>query len=134
MPIDNPERYGRIKDNVNVLLAGVQTRVVSLIVENELNDSREGNIQRTLHSTHAEVEAINERFKQHEKDTSQVMTNLRAEMEELLLTLGLTEEQEIVLLGRVDASTDELHALSTAGIEIEENLKRVTDMLGKLLD
>ena len=133
MPINDEDKYGRIKDNVTVLLNGANSRIKSLMIENELNEQREGGLHRTIKEVHEEIKTVNEKFSQHEKTSSLLMSKLRGDLEQLLLTLGLTEEQEKVLLERVDFTTDEIHALNYTGVEIDEGLANIANLLSQLL-
>lgn len=140
MPLDDMERYGRIKDLLPILLSAVNSKVNSLSTQEALT-------QQSLHQMDSFKMIRQSLFylgttivKSH-KDSAVVMNSLVQELNYDLLRLGLEEDQEEYLLSRVDSAIDEAMIKMDAGKHIRQaltfiltNLNSVTAKQQELLD
>ncbi len=140
MPLDDPERYGRIKDLLPILLSAVNAKVNSLGTQEALT-------QQSLHQMDSFKMIRQSLFnlgttivKNHKASTA-TMNNLVHELSDDFLRMGLEEDQEEYLLSRVDSAIDEAMKKMDAGREIRQaltfiltNLNSVTAKQQELLD
>ncbi len=140
MPLDDLERYGRIKDLIPILLSAVNAKVNSLGTQEALT-------QQSLHQMDSFKMIRHSLFNlgttivKNKKDSTAIMNNLVQELSHDFLRMGLEEDQEEYLLNRVDSAIDEAMIKMDAGEEIRQaltfiltNLDLVTTKQQELLD
>jgi len=97
MPVDEPERYGRIKDNAALIAEGADARVTSMKIANEL-EGKELKLKKVINNTSEVLGHITERHQVHKQGTREIMDELLSALEASFMSLGLTEPQEEHLL------------------------------------
>ncbi len=128
MPIDDEERYGILKDQVCLLLNGIDARCRSiLIAQSELEkQQRIAVVNKILANLVLEIEQgnvhLSEKF---ERIIADMETNIIAEITQF----SLLENEENKLLSVVRDSMAAATALFDDSIETEKQRKRVIDML-----
>jgi DNA-binding response OmpR family regulator len=128
MPIDDEERYGILKDQVCLLLNGIDARCRSiLIAQSELEkQQRIASVNKILANLVMEIEQgnvnLSEKF---ERIIADMETNIISEITQF----SLLEKEETRLLSVVRDSMSAATALFEDSIETEKQRKRVIDML-----
>ena len=114
MPIDDMERYGRIKDLFPVILGALNGKILSL------------NTERALQQQSSEISESNERIKgsllelsgslqDNQDKITRVMRKMLDELSMHLPYLGLEEDQEEYILNRIEeAITDSMQLVNSA--------------------
>jgi DNA-binding response OmpR family regulator len=140
MPLDDPERYGRIKDLIPILLSAVNAKVNALGTQEALTEQslhQMGSFKMIRQS----LFNLGTTIVKNQKDSAVIMNNLVHELSNDFLRMGLEEDQEEYLLNRVDSAIDEARVKMDAGQEIRQaltfiltNLNSVTTKQQELLD
>lgn len=140
MPLDDMERYGRIKDLVPIILSAVNTKISSLNTEEALTQ-QSLNLIDSFSMIRKSLYYLGLTIVNNRKDSTQIMSNLVQALNYDFLSMGLEEDQEEYLLTRVDTALDEAMKEMDAGKEIRaalvfilDNLKTVMGQQNKLLD
>lgn len=133
MPLDDMERYGRIKDLMPVLLSAVNSKVGALSTEEAL--TQQG---LTLLDSFSMIRGclyqlgltlVNSRT-----DSINVMNTLVEELSVDFLRMGLEEDQEEYLLARVEGAIEEAMNEMDAGKEIRASLTFILNNLNNVMD
>lgn len=134
MPLDEPARYGRIKDNVAVLLSMVSTRIRSIQMEMELNGRRSDIIRALITIAEEKLMLVHDRIISHEKKVEQIMQDLISRLEEKMLFLGLEEDQEIALRQLASDASADIQRLGAVSEDLNAALGEILEGLYKLLE
>ncbi|MCW8909900.1 MAG: response regulator [Gammaproteobacteria bacterium] len=130
MPVDDPDLYGRIKDNIAILVEGAEERIKAIAIEEEVKDKQES-LQRIVLMTEQALSEIDARNKEHKLASTQIMENLLREIEEAFLRLGLTEEQELEMISMANRNVEKALSLYEEGLGVDEHLFAVMEQLQK---
>jgi CheY-like chemotaxis protein len=133
MPLDDIERYGRLKDLLPVLLSTVKTKLMSLETQNSLVEQSKDlsasfvNIRRKLFELASLI--VNNR----EKVTSLSSATMH-DLTMKLLTMGLDEDQENLLIQMFESAFTETLDAVDAGAQLRDSFVYILDNLGKTMN
>ncbi len=122
MPLDDEEAYGRIKDNVALLVEGADARIASLDEGLKLKQQKMI-LKKMMEHSEGVLTSFKRQHAENKSKSIQVMDDLGARIEELFMTLGLTEEQEAALMDTVQQAVERALAVYEEGFKIEEQLE-----------
>ena len=133
MPVQNPERYGAIKDNTFALIQGVNARVVALEASLRLSEERE-----TLRKMASDVRRV---MKSLKDSYHGVMTDIATQADNAserimmkLPSLALTENDERYIESTMDSLITSTSAIFNEGLKVDHVMQRVEVTLQRALD
>ncbi|MBT9498550.1 MAG: hypothetical protein IV103_15230, partial [Zoogloea sp.] len=132
MPRDNPEHYGRIKDNLATLTESVDVHLRSLSrVKAALRrgDTMLALLQRSM----ATLKDIETRYRTQRAASSQILNALAFEIEDSFISLGLTEGQERRLQDTVRTAIDQAQAIYDQEVESDRLMRSFSQDLETVL-
>lgn len=124
MPADDPERRGRIRDNIALLAEGAESRAKALEIEHRARDQQQ-QLLHALDSMHSTLRRLRAQQEQTQAQTWLLGNDLLDQLEASFVTLGLTEAQELFLLEvaqRITAKMDDIAMGGDAGIAMLSGL------------
>ncbi len=129
MPIDEPERYGLLKDMLATLCDAVEVAVKRL-----LNNQEEEKRHEIMASVQSIMDEVNSTFQDIQYESENNIRDMLDELDDTLLQLGLTEDQE----NDVRKTAQDYHAKTTVtlGMGVALNSKfaliqqQLEDVLG----
>ncbi|MBV1911272.1 MAG: response regulator [Kangiellaceae bacterium] len=133
MPLDNHEKYGRLKDLLPIYLSAVNVKLSSIETQSALNRQSEDmlnsfkSIRRYLYHMGTTIVSSREEGK---VITSELLQELQSD----LLTMGLEQDQEDYLLDRIDTVVNDVMLKLDAGCEIRSVLSFILSSLKSLID
>lgn len=92
-PIDDPERCGRLRDNLATLVEGADARRQAIEVENRNNRTRDG-IGAALADIHTALDGLHQQHQRARFQESQLMVDIQEGLTRFFVSLGLSEQQE----------------------------------------
>ena len=131
MPTDDPDRYGRLKDHLNVLLEGADARIMALDVDAYLG----AEARRLIDAVRAiSVTLIEANRKTHALHASYgaVFNKLAGELEGAIPLLELNRSQEAMLENLVRETSSDYVALAAQESEVDRDLLDAMESLQKL--
>ena len=131
MPIDDPIRYGTIKDNVCILLNGAEARVKALISEMELDRHRQCLIE-TIESTLQTMEDIRSAYHELRLEGASIVEDIKDHTDELILSLALTEEQESAIQSVTEAGVNKTINMFNKGIGLDTKFAKLNHQLNEI--
>ena len=134
MPIHEPENYGRLKDNLVLLTNSCEEKVKTINNEITLQQQRDGGIASIISGCHDDLTNASKQIKFLDNLIDEVMLWQRQELEDKLICLGLSEEQEDALLEMVDTSVKKLEVSRNIGEEIDDHFATIIQKLTELMD
>ena len=125
---DDPERHGRMKDNLAWLAEGADARVASL--DSAAAITRQHAVLSNLTaSTRKALQGIEQRHRNQGVKSSQIFQDLQRNFERSILTLGITHSQEEELAEMIQRASSQARALYDEGLEIGTHME---DLLKQL--
>lgn len=134
MPINDKTRYGELKDTLGIVINAIETRIRSLDTELKLVHERQGGVNEAIQSTQASIALINTEMTALTNEITQTTNELRLDVRDTCFSLDLNEEQEEMLLGKIDNAIADLENSRTHMTNVDLHLAEVTKNLTRLLN
>jgi DNA-binding response OmpR family regulator len=126
MPADDPERYGRLRDHLAMLVEGANVRVQSIMLGNGLDRVVE-NLTRTLVK-------IDEAQRQSRIAVNLGLNTLNENMDRAFLSLGLTDSQEAHLAQLIQTDINKILNAESESIDIQDGLSSLIKEMDDLVN
>ena len=133
MPLDDEGLYGRIKDNICLIMEAADAKIVGIKNEKSLQ-KHHNSITQAIDSSKDTLKEIESSFQENAKKNAEIMFQLRNKIEESFLLLGLSETQESEILDIIDTVETDSKALYDSGLQIEERIIYLADSFSDLSD
>ena len=131
MPLDNPERYGRIKDLLPLLLSGLSAKIYSLATQDALRQHA-GQLASSMGQIRGALYQLGRQLLRNRKTSTHTLQQMVHNLQDDLLRMGLEEDEEEYLIDRIDHSAEEALKAMDAGSElaasfgfVHNNLKQI---------
>ncbi len=133
MPLDDRERYGRIKDILPLMLEAVDARLHALHAERMLL-LQSADLTRSLQNAEGLLDDLAVNLGANQERVVQAMRKLLYDLDQRLPTMGLEEDQEKYLLGRIDSAVSEALELFDAGNHLKQSFQSIVRLLETLTE
>lgn len=140
MPLDNPERYGRIKDLLPLLLSGLSAKIYSLATQQALKEHADA-LNHSVGQIRGALYQLGRQMIDSRKSSTQTLQGMVHNLQDDLLRMGLKEDEEEYLIERIDNSAEEALDAMDSGAElaasfsfVHNNLKQVYTQQQRLTD
>jgi len=133
MPLENMEKYGRIKDTVPFILNAVDEKMRALNTQKVILDQAES-LARSTEAVQATLLSITDSASKTHEGITQVMRSLTDDFEARLPSMGLEDDQEKYIVDRVDLAFSESLACLSEGENLKESLGGVVRLLSHLVN
>ena len=129
MPLEDPVLYGRYKDLFPAMLGAADAKIKSLDIQHALLEQTK-NVSFSFDQVRETLTNLSTAFMENQGKTMKVMREMLVDLDSTLPSMGLEEDQEKYLIGRVDSAVDEATGLMDQG----ENLNAAFHNISTLLD
>ncbi len=133
MPLDDMERYGRIKDILPTMLAAADSKIGQLNTLYAINKHTQ-NINLSFSMVSSALNAIKGSISSSHAGGTKIMRNMLVDLDHKLPTLGLESDQEQAILDRVDEAITDAHTTIGATNKITESFDSILENLSFLVD
>ena len=116
---DDEFKSGRLRDHLAVILEGAVSRLQGLMMFGELKS--------LMHESNESILRVRNMQSTQKKESVQIMDDLMEEIQGNLLSYGLTEEQEKVLIGIVENFAERAFNTYEQGLKIDDELNTIAD-------
>ena len=116
---DDEFKSGRLRDHLAVILEGAVSRLQGLMMFGELKS--------LMHESNESILRVRNMQSTQKKESVQIMDDLMEEIQGNLLSYGLTEEQEKVLIGIVENFAERAFNAYEQGLKIDDELNTIAD-------
>jgi len=124
MPEDDPERCGRLRDHLAMLVEGANVRVQAIMLGNTLN--------RVVENLTATLAEIDEAQRLSRVAVNLGVNTLNDEIEQAYISLGLTDAQEQYLSQIISRGIDKIFNAESAGLDVQDGLSSLIQELKDL--
>jgi DNA-binding response OmpR family regulator len=140
MPLDDMDRYGRVKDLLPVLLSAVNSKISALNVEHALAEQSK-ELLRSFGRIRTSFYYLAKTLMENQEHSSDLLRQMLNELNFDLMRMGLDDDQEEYLLNRIDTAVEEVIERIDAGRTIHDtfyavlaNLKEIMSRQEELVD
>jgi len=127
MPMEDPDKCGRLRDHLAVVGSVGDARIASINVEKNLVQQK--NINAITLSTHSAIEEIKKASHEKQRQVVEITQHMGQDIESLFLNLGLEADQEHKLMSLLDEASAKIIALFEEDKSIDEALNNVLSQL-----
>ena len=132
MPLDDMERYGRIKDFFPAMLSTADIKISQLCSQSAVR-SQLDQTQQAFERITALLDEIKMALQSNQKQGVKVMRSMLMDLDNQLPRMGLEEDQEQYILDRVDKAIEDAHAAISSSEQINSSFRTVLENLKELL-
>ena len=131
LPLDDPDKVGRIRDNVAILAEGADARLQAIGVEREIRRRQQGVVE-ALPQVHDALESLQDSYRRTSFHLTQHMIEFQEALMKSFVHLGLTEGQEDFLNRLANEHMQRIVAAQDQNLGVVDQLRQVADQLGTL--
>ena len=132
MPVDDPKRYGSIKDNFLALLQGLDARIKALDSRNKLIDEKNA-----LHKLSSDVREvmieIDNSYQKVMRDIASVVEDMADAIQARIPSLALSEEQERFFESVVTNCVVDTNRVFNEGLKVDQCFMTLREGMDKAL-
>jgi CheY-like chemotaxis protein len=115
------DKWGRIRDHLSLLLEGAHEKYLSLVADEHISTM--------VKTANSALQKINEMQKTHKVESQRITDKMLVKVEGSFNSLGLTDEQEELLLGMIQEGVNESLSHIEKGFEIDKAVKKIINQL-----
>jgi CheY-like chemotaxis protein len=134
MPVDDENRYGRIKDHLSVLVNICDGPILTLQARQDLAVQRKKVLEKVILVTEERLEEFNVKLSAHDNSIYQILTEMVTQLETMLFGLGLDEDQEKLLMGLAYNASEKLNETRKSTQQLEGDLSIILEGLYEILN
>lgn len=120
MPLDDPDRYGRLKDYLALLVEGAAQCMRSLETTS---------LESLLSQAKRIFSQIEQGYHRQNQEMSFVLNEMAHDFEEMFLFMGLKSSQEDRLRQILNDSLEHIQGVQEQGLELEKYMELITQAL-----
>lgn len=128
MPLEDEDRYGRMKDNSALLIEGAEHRIQALANELAVR-KRQQRLAAAMRSAQGELAEIRTDYARNQSEIATTLGGLERQVEDTFSRLDLTEGQEAALMAVVQPMARKAYALEEQTEKNDARLSKVLDDL-----
>ncbi len=132
LPVDDPEKLGRLRDHLAILCEGANTRLKALEIE-QINQAKTLGIAQVV----ARLSEVLDRIRANEACNQQAIHRINAEflaaLIEAFIPMGLSSRQENIIIEIAKQTQAELESLRDLDQDINQQLVMITEELNNLM-
>lgn len=128
MPLDDAEKYGAIKDILGNFCNAIEAATKIILSRNETQHKNQ-----TMASVNAALEAIERTLTSVQRETAMVIEDMMTDVDEAMLTLGLTNNQEDQVRFITQTCLEKSKNVFKKGLELHKSFDQVHDALNSEL-
>jgi CheY-like chemotaxis protein len=106
MPLDDMERYGRMKDLLPVLLSAVDSKVKAIQADIALSQQSE-ELMRSFGQVRSRLYYLAQTLIRNQHDSAELLHKMVIDLNTDLLRMGLEDDQEAYILHRIDSAIED---------------------------
>lgn len=132
MPLDDPDRCGRIRDNGALLAEGADARMRSIEAE-ELARHRRAGIEAALPRVQSTLDSVQANYRRNSMELTEIMIEFQEALGRSMMSLGLTESQEESMTTLAADYMQRMVASQDASLQTIGQLQELAQSLAQVL-
>lgn len=131
MPVDDPVKYGQIKDNILTVVEAVDMKTRELDNFQALANEKEL-MKRIVQRVQTMVKGVDESFNKVIKDIAGVVETMVQSTEEIIPQLMMSEEQESSIEAIMQRGITDTQRVFSDGLKVDEGFRDFLEELGRV--
>lgn len=119
MPVHDMEYYGRIKDYIAIIAQGADSKIISLMWAQRLEQQQQKLVS-IMGNTKNALTQIDAEYKEQQTLSQEILSKIGSQVEASFVNLGLTGEQEEFLIDVINHAEANVTQLFEAGLDLDE--------------
>jgi DNA-binding response OmpR family regulator len=132
MPLDDMERYGRLKDFFPAMLSFADTKITQICSQIALKNQLE-ELQNAYESISEKLLKVKSALEANQNASIKIMRDMMMELDANISRMALDEEQERYIVNRVDNAIDQVHKAASSNKSINQSFEWVLENLKSVL-
>lgn len=132
MPLDDPDRCGRIRDNGALLAEGADARMRAIEAE-ELARHRRAGIEAALPRVQSTLDSVQANYRRNSMELTEIMIEFQEALGRSMMSLGLTESQEDSMTTLAADYMQRMVASQDASLQTIGQLQELAQSLAQVL-
>lgn len=132
LPLDNENYVGRLRDHLAIMVEAADHRLHGIRIE-ALNRQQSEMIQQSLRHIRDVIGMLEQNYKLQQSSTMQLFDSMRFNLDPLLTSLGLSDQQERSILQHIDSTALDAAALYEAGLMLDNHFDGILAELSSLV-
>jgi len=128
MPIDEPERYGRLRDHLAILAESINARILAMD-DNLALAFKHRALADLVRQSQTALHEIDQHHRENQNDARLILNNMLTSVEQSFTHLGMTSSQEDYLSAQMRDAVHNVMDLLNQGLSIDEHLASVKSSL-----
>jgi CheY-like chemotaxis protein len=133
MPLGDESRYGRLKDHLAVLADIANGRAQSIISESRLRQQRVKFLHDLITLTEEKIKITSNEINEYSTSVTDTVSGMVIQLEAMLFSLGLEEDQEKQLMALANQTTAKLNQTAEKTKALDSHLSHILEALYDLL-
>lgn len=129
MPLDDENRYGRLKDHLAVLVDISNSFLLGIQAQLSMADQRKDFLARVIGLSEYQIKLTSENIHKHNHTVLKTMQSMVLNLEQMLFGLGLDEDQEKKLMMLADNASTQLQESNESSGELDTELGKILEAL-----
>ncbi len=125
MPLEQPERCGRLKDNLSVLCNIIRVRLQTLRLEHDMKQQRDEILEQVIKKSETQLDAVRQKVRAQSQASVDAFRLMLQRLEDKMFYLGLEEDQEKALRSLVDEAGGTVTELVHVADEVQSSVDNV---------
>ncbi len=128
MPLNDPEKYGRIKDYIAIIAEGANAKINSL-KSDQLIHRQYKNMLSIIDETKETIKTVDNHYRMQQYKSNEILSEVSEKIESSFLYLGLSDEQETQLQSITKKSEEKMTQLFQETSCIDEKLNHILSQM-----
>lgn len=133
MPVDNPKRYGSLKDNLFSLLQGLDARLKAIDSRDKLIDEKNA-LKKMSTEVRTVMSEIEEAYQSVMRDIATVVEDMAESIQHRIPTLALSEDQERFFEDVSSECVVNTNRIFNEGLRVDNVFQKLCDDMEKALE
>lgn len=134
MPTSDEFRYGRLKDHLAVLADIASDRARTILAESLLHQQRLNFLKEIIALAELNINQTSKEIQNYSSAVTETVSDMVVELEAMLFSLGLEEDQEKKLMKLANKTTEKLDTTAARTQRLDGNLNHILEALYDLLE
>ncbi|SFC15779.1 response regulator [Pseudoalteromonas denitrificans] len=131
MPHDDENRSGRLKDHLSVLMDIADGYLVNIISRTKMTSQRKEFIKEIIAIADKQIEKTSSKLQNYGHHSSEIMSGMLTNLEDMLFSLGLDDDQEKALMSLADHASEQLETLNKSTKDLDSELGLIVKSLNE---
>lgn len=131
MPLDDPDRCGRLRDHIALLVDAAEQRLDGILMDQRLRQQQQ-QMQAAMIATRQAIAELDQEYRRQASESIGIFNHMKDEMERAMVYLGLTERQERTIMGLIEQGANTAVTLYDQGLALDDKFAGILGGLSVL--